>query len=404
MRSIDRALLAWASRIVPERLLISLLPARLRWDRSTLKPAKSSGQVALYIGPANSAGQGHRWARAVIDRFDEVDAVSVMTVPLGSSVAPFPTDVMVPLSASLLSRTWRRLQQQALMADFTHALLESGRMPYGDVSAARLPGALRHLQDRGVKPALLWHGSDIRLPSVHASVEPDSPFGPSGGIGVARAAELERSARRYRRAIDRLDVPVFVSTPGLLDVPRSKWLPVAVQLESWLIDREPNVGRIPVVAYAPSNAVLKGSPLIDEQLMGLENEGLIRYRRVEGLPSAQMPQLYRDADIVVDQFRLGDYGVAACEAMASGCVVIGHVSEDVRAYIREHTGLELPILESRIADVGDTVRAVLRDRDAATARSRDGVDFVTQVHDGRMSADVLAEFLGLSSPPYRRRQ
>lgn len=401
MRSVDRALLTWASRILPEGLFVRLLPARLRWDRSALRPATSSGHVALYIGPANSAGQGHRWARAVIDRFDEVDAVSVMTVPLGSSVAAFPTDVTVPLSASLLSRTWRRLQQRALSADFTHALLESGRMPYGDVSPARLPEAVRTLRDCGVRPALLWHGSDIRLPSLHAAEEPDSPFGASGEIGITRARELERSARGFRLAIDQLDVPVFVSTPGLLDVPRSRWLPVAVQLQNWLTNREPSAGRVPVVAYAPSNAVFKGSPLVDEQLRSLENEGLIRYHRVEKLPSAQMPQLYRNADVVIDQFRLGDYGVAACEAMASGCVVIGHVSERVRAYIREHTGRELPILESRLADVGDTVRAVLRDRDAARARSRDGVDFVTHVHDGRMSADALAEFLGLPSPPYR---
>jgi hypothetical protein len=176
---------------------------------------------------------------------------------------------------------------------------------------------------------------------------------------------------------------------------------VVVDLERWLDDRDTLAVDVPVVAYAPSNPVLKGSPLVDAQLEALEKEGLIRYHRVTNVPSEQMPQVYRDADNVIDQFRLGDYGVAACEAMASGCVVIGHVSEDVRAYIRTHTGLTLPILESRFAEVGDTVRAVLRDRDAARVRAGAGVDFVTHVHDGRMSADVLADFLGLPTPPHR---
>lgn len=398
MRSFARSLLTAASCMLPEDLLIRLLPAHLRWDRSNLRATKVSGPVAVYIGPANSAGQGYRWARAVSGRFAEADVVSVMALPIGSRGAAFPTDVTVPLSASLLSRTWRRLQRESLFADFTHALLESGRAPYGDISAARLPGVLREMRDHGVAPALVWHGSDIRLPSAHVAAEPDSPFGPSGDFGAARTRELERSAREHRRVIEKTDVPVFVSTPGLLDVPRSTWLPVVVQLESWLVDREPLTASVPVVAYAPSDAVLKGSPLVDAQLEALQEEGLIRYHRVENVPSAQMPQVYRDADIVIDQFRLGDYGVAACEAMASGCVVIGHVSEDVRAYTRTRTGLALPILESRFAEVGDAVRAVLRDRDAARARARDGVHFVTHVHDGRMSADVLADFLGLPTP------
>ena len=69
-------------------------------------------------------------------------------------------------------------------------------------------------------------------------------------------------------------------------------------------------------SFAPSNSALKGDPSIDAQLRGLEREGLIEYRRVEGIPYSNMPQLYRTADIVLDQFRLGDYGVSACEAMA----------------------------------------------------------------------------------------
>jgi hypothetical protein len=110
-----------------------------------------------------------------------------------------------------------------------------------------------------------------------------------------------------------------------------------------------------------------------------------------------MPDVYRTADIVLDQFRLGDYGVAACEAMAAGRIVIGHVSQDVRERVRALTGRDLPIVESRFANVGETVRAVMTDPDTARARARHGITFVSDVHDGVRSADVLADFLGIGT-------
>jgi glycosyltransferase involved in cell wall biosynthesis len=121
---------------------------------------------------------------------------------------------------------------------------------------------------------------------------------------------------------------------------------------------------------------------------------LIEYRRVEGVPSQEMPALYRNADIVLDQFRLGDYGVAACEAMAAGRLVIGHVSDEVRDRVRRSTGLELPIVESRFSSVGEVIEDVLSDRESWTSRAERGPEFVRAVHDGARSARVLAPFLG----------
>ena len=106
-----------------------------------------------------------------------------------------------------------------------------------------------------------------------------------------------------------------------------------------------------------------------------------------------MPAVYGSADIVLDQFRIGDYGVAACEALAAGRVVVGHVSEHARAHVRHATGRDLPIVEATI----DSLEAVLTDivthRERFAAVAREGLPFVTGVHDGRFSADVLRPFL-----------
>jgi hypothetical protein len=106
-----------------------------------------------------------------------------------------------------------------------------------------------------------------------------------------------------------------------------------------------------------------------------------------------MPALYRGADIVVDQMSVADYGVAACEAMAAGRILVSHVSTDVRRHVRQRTGLELPIIEATPENICETIIGIVDDHDRATLVASLGPAFVRQVHDGRLSAAALAPFV-----------
>ena len=64
---------------------------------------------------------------------------------------------------------------------------------------------------------------------------------------------------------------------------------------------------------------------IEPVLQGLAASGRIEYLAATGVPHAQMIDLVKDADIVVDQVQSGFYGVAAVEALAAGRVVIGSI-------------------------------------------------------------------------------
>ena len=99
----------------------------------------------------------------------------------------------------------------------------------------------------------------------------------------------------------------------------------------------------------------------------------------------------RDADVVVDQVVLGNPGVLAVQALAAGRLVVGHVLPGVRA----RYATELPIIEADPATLGDVVRALIADQQAAQAISAAGVAFARQHHDGRDSVRVLREFVGL---------
>lgn len=376
---------------LPEPLVLALNPGQLRYTKAEIPvpPPAPRTPVRLYVAPANFAGQGFLWARAA-ERLPGVGAVS-MAFERPADFR-FPVDDAVPVAVYGTSPSWQR-RQRTYVDGFTHVVIEAGRPLFGSRSDA-FDEALA-LRARGTRVALLFHGSDIRLPSRHRSATPWSPFD-----DWDLAPRLEEGAARNAAGVARVHarepaVPVLVSTPDLLlDVPDATWLPVVVDPQAWRSDVTALARDVPVVVHAPSNPVVKGSDLIAPALERLEAEGLVEYRRLTGVPAAEMPAVYADADIVLDQFRIGNYGVAACEAMAAGRLVVSHVTTQVRDHVRTMSSKDLPVVEA----TPETIETVLRDVVARRAHFRavaaQGPGFVADLHDGATSARVLAPFLG----------
>jgi glycosyltransferase involved in cell wall biosynthesis len=352
------------------------------------RPAAHSTAIRLIVGPANFAGQGTQWARAVQRHLPDVGAHSFSVL---NGVLDFPADYSVAPETYRFDRPWQLDFEQFMTSTYSHAIIEANRPLFGPLHGTDASHDIPILLKAGLNVALLSHGSDARIPSIHVELERWSPF-PDMDDKVVN--NLEETARRSVELYTSFPGPVFVSTPDLLDfIPDGKWCPVVVALDVWssgkpVMDRER-----PIVAHAPNKSAIKGSDLIDPILSDLAHEGLIEYRRVENVDPADMPDVYCDSDIVVDQVRLGSYGVAACEAMAAGRVVLGHVADHVRQRILDATGLELPIVEVTPDTLGEVVRGLVVDRDRARAAAEQGAAFVGAVHDGRRSAAVLEPFL-----------
>lgn len=375
---------------IPEPLAERVLPWKRAAFRSAGVTSSAPAETRLLIAPVNSAGQGFAWARAA-EGLPGVSAANFMYRG-ADDVFAYPADHSVPTAYFVQNRRWQAAQRRAVARGFTHVLVESGRQVLG--SGSTPADDVAWLRSRGLQVALLWHGSDIRRPDQHARREPDSPFRDGQYGEQSRLQEITEANHRLQQ---RLGIPAFVSTPDLLtDLPGATWLPVVVDVDPWVAaaPAAPLRRDRPIVVHAPSRAGLKGTAAVTPTLQRLHDDGVIEYREVTGVPASHMPQVYGEADIVLDQFSLGIYGVAACEALASGRVVISHVAEEVRERVRAGTGRELPILQSRAADLEGVLRGVLADRDRASAFAADGPDFVRAVHSRRRAAEALAGFLG----------
>lgn len=387
---VTRSVVSWCVRTAPNRVLgwldrrAGVTPLEVS---AAAVPSPAVAATRVFIGPANFAGQGFAWARAIEATPEPASAVNLDVQD--SASFRFPADQPVPERLYRVSRAWQRAQWHDVTRHFTHVLLEAERSVVGGYFGGDLVREVRALRHAGLSVAFLCHGTDIRLPSRHASWEPDSPFAP--GLWD-RTPALEARAARNAMALERCGGTVFVSTPDLLlDVPSAVWVPVVVDPARWSTKTPPLSRERPVVAHAPSRAIVKGSDLIDPVLQRLDDEGIIEYRRIEGVPASEMPEVYRGADVVLDQFRIGNYGVAACEAMAAGRVVVSHVSEQVRTEVLHQTGMELPVIEARADEVEATLRDILAHPEVARARAASGPAFVAAIHSGPRSAAVFGE-------------
>lgn len=346
-----------------------------------------SKPTRVLIAPVNYSGQGIAWARA-LEAADPAIAARNMAIDVPGGFS-FAADLVVPVGTYHNDPDWQR-RQLAAARTATHVLIEAEEPPFGRLLGRSVEAQAEALISAGVDVAFLAHGTDVRLPSRHIRDNPLSYYD-DPAVYLPRAEAL---ASRNIALLERSARPLFVSTPDLLvDVPSATWCPVVVDPQRWVAARSEDspAARRPLrVAHAPSVAATKGTAMIMPVLDRLAAEGVIELSLLQGVSSAEMPAAFAAADVLLDQFRAGSYGVAACEAMAAGCIVVGQVSAQARGVVRDLTGLELPILEA----APDTLEATLRElagRDDLGALRASSVAFVCEVHDGRASARALIE-------------
>lgn len=353
-------------------------------SRSQVPPATPvpDKPIRVFIGPTNYAGQGYLWARAL--ETDGRFGARNMAVELPGGFH-FDADTSVPVSVYNHSPRWQKAELAAVER-FSHVLIEAERPLFGSLFNREVKREIEELQGRGVSCAFLCHGTDIRSPSAHAADNRWSPFRELSAQNQALQADADANLILLRTT----GLPVFVSTPDLLtDVPWGTWCPVVVDADRWSGGRELYSRTLPVVTHIPSMGSIKGTQLIEPLLRELDGAGVIEYRSITGVSSSLMPSLIGDSDIVLDQFLLGAYGVAAVEAMASGRIVVGHVLPETRARVGQLTGLQLPIVEADPESLREVLLGLIADRSRGSEAADAGRIFSRSVHSGEMSAEAL---------------
>jgi len=92
----------------------------------------------------------------------------------------------------------------------------------------------------------------------------------------------------------------------------------------------PKINTNPLVVHAPTKRNLKGTEFVLEAVKQLKNKGVVfDFKLIEGMDHQETMELLSEADIVIDQLRIGSAGYLSTEAMALGKPVICYIREDL---------------------------------------------------------------------------
>ncbi|MGW1997883.1 glycosyltransferase [Embleya sp. NPDC001921] len=341
----------------------------------------------LGIGPTNTCGQGHAWARAVERHLPGVRAEA--SALASANTLDHPADQAIETD-DWLSTRWQLGRLAHVLDRYTHVLAECGMPAFGRLGGSWVDTDLAELRAAGIALGLVLYGSEVRDPAAHRARVEFSPFDPRYELTHALQAKVDRLLPILRD----LDVPTFVATPDLIaDVPNAVWLPPALDPGVWRADTPVLTRERPVVLHVMTSPFLHGTARIEPTLHRLHEIGLIEYRRILNRPTRELPALFADADIVLDQFACGSYGMTSCQALAAGRLTICYLHESATA----HLPSDPPIRGADPNSLAEVLEEVIAEPDAARELAARGPAYVAEHHDGRRSARVLADFLGVAA-------
>ena len=260
------------------------------------------------------------------------------------------------------------------------------------------------------KPALVeWMGSDIRQPDIESADnsyyqrvytsgdDKNQPYEYAASESRQASLHAQRrfAAAGFAAAADRglfqyIDRQVF---------PQPYLLPRRLILDDYP-ETYPDVNvRCPIVVHSPSAPVAKGTHTVlraVQQVLGQpsgdanayrEKEPAFEFRLLQALPRAQVLAQVQAADIVLDQFVLGDFGMAALEAMACGKPVICYIKPALAAAY----GPDLPVVNATQENLAEALQALLGDPKRRRELGCLGREYVAKKADLKLIAPQLLE-------------
>jgi hypothetical protein len=178
--------------------------------------------------------------------------------------------------------------------------------------------------------------------------------------------------------------------------PRGLWpkydvVPPAIVLTDWQpAPTEP--GDVLRVAHAPSKRAVKGTDAVLAAIESLRTCGVpIALDLIEGLPNHEARRRYAAADVVIDQLRIGWYGMLAIESMALAKPVVVHLDEQAAAETEEAFGLGLPLIRATEETLADVLAGLVEQRDSLPELGRRSRDYVEHVHAHTKVAQQVLE-------------
>ena len=207
---------------------------------------------------------------------------------------------------------------------------------------------------------------------------------------------MRRHVARASRICDR----VFCLNPDLIPfVPDVEFVPYAsIDWRDIPVPAEGRQDRLRIV-HAPSDTDIKGTAFVmrAREILGEEK---YEWRIVRGVDTATVGQELDQADLVLDQFRIGWYGALAVEAMARGVPTLCWLDPVDTARLPAVFTDSIPIVSCTGSELPDAVEALEGDELRRRDLGRSSRGFVQRFHDPRRIAEAFMRVFRNPGTPY----
>lgn len=260
---------------------------------------------------------------------------------------------------------------------------------YYSGSASVLNGDLWLLKALGIPGVIEWVGADIRIPEVEFAENPYYTAAYENGYEYRAVESLGASRQRQQRFAD-LGFAALVE-PGMEQYLQPDIFPgfYSVQKRVVVSDFEstypdPNQNR-PLIVHSPTAPVTKGTAAVLRAIETLKPQFEFDFRLIQGMPRADALRLVQKADIVLDQFVLGDRGMAAIEALAFGKPVVCYLKPSL---IAKHPA-DMPIVNANQDNLVAVLAALLQNGQRRHEMGRLGRAYIEKYHDAHLVSQQL---------------
>ncbi|MDF1544058.1 MAG: hypothetical protein P1R58_03020 [bacterium] len=142
----------------------------------------------------------------------------------------------------------------------------------------------------------------------------------------------------------------------------------------------------PVLVHAPSNKLLKGTTAVLSAVNSLKDQLPFEFRLIQNVSRSEALNVMAEADIFLDQFVIGENGLASLEAMAFGKPTVCYIKQSVA----EQQSDDFPIVNATADSLPTVLAQLIEDGQARARLGREGRAFVEKYHDAtKIAADLV---------------
>jgi glycosyltransferase involved in cell wall biosynthesis len=139
--------------------------------------------------------------------------------------------------------------------------------------------------------------------------------------------------------------------------------------------------------FHAASSTVKATDAVLQSLSDLQGRYRFTVDIAQQVPRTDVLRRMQAADVYLDQFALGTYGIAAIEAMAMGKPVVGYVTPE----IREMLPGSVPLVSSTQEHLSETLSELLTAPQRLRHLGEASREYAQNHHDARTVAEALAD-------------